>query len=72
MTMIFRLLRMYIYACIGSRCRVTEETLLHYRCWFTDLDINWHMTNTRYSSFMDLVGGRLFREKQNIVRFRIS
>ncbi len=54
MTMIFRVLWMYIYARIGPRCAMTEETTLHYRCWFTDLDINWHMTNTRYASFMDL------------------
>ena len=54
MTMIFRVLWMYIYSHIGPRCTVTEETRLHYRCWFTDLDINLHMTNTRYASFMDL------------------
>ena len=54
MTMIFRLLWIYIYARIGPRCSVTEETRLPFRCWFTDLDVNMHMTNTRYASFMDL------------------
>ena len=54
MNMIFRLLWTFIYARIGPRCSVTEETRLSFRCWFTDLDINMHMTNTRYASFMDL------------------
>lgn len=31
-----------------------EQTTLHFRVWPTDLDINWHLTNSRYLALMDL------------------
>lgn len=37
-----------------SQCVMTEESSLPFRVLPTDLDINMHLTNSRYFSFMDL------------------
>ena len=54
MNLIFRLIWMLISARFGSRRALMDEGRLAYRCWPTDLDMNIHMTNSRYHSFMDL------------------
>lgn len=54
MNLIFRLIWMLISARFGRRLRVMDENRLSYRCWLTDIDMNMHMTNSRYASFMDL------------------
>jgi acyl-CoA thioesterase FadM len=37
-----------------SKCDMTDETSLPFRVLPTDIDVNKHMTNSRYFSFMDL------------------
>ena len=54
MNLIFRLIWMLIAARFGRRLGVMDENRLSYRCWPTDIDMNMHMTNSRYASFMDL------------------
>ncbi len=54
MNLIFRLIWMLIAARFGAKRGVMEESSLTYRCWPWDLDMNMHMTNSRYYSFMDL------------------
>lgn len=45
---------MLITARLGARRGVLEEGVLVFHCWPSDLDMNMHMTNSRYASFMDL------------------
>ena len=54
MNLIFRLLWMLIAASFGARADITGESHLTFRCLPTYLDLNFHMTNSRYHSFMDL------------------
>jgi acyl-CoA thioesterase FadM len=46
---------MFITAAFGARRDPMAENRMTFRCWPTDLDINRHMTNSRYHSFTDLV-----------------
>lgn len=55
------LLRLFIiiFKCFhANRIHLLDESRLTFRCLPTDCDINLHMTNSRYLSFMDL--GRLY------------
>jgi acyl-CoA thioesterase FadM len=54
MNLVLRLIWMLIAARFGSRRDVMGVSHLTFRCMPTDLDINMHMTNSRYHSFMDL------------------
>lgn len=54
MNLLFRLFWMMVTANRRSRCAMTEETRLRFRVMPTDLDVNMHLTNSRYFSFMDL------------------
>lgn len=54
MNLIFRLIWMIITASLGSRRDIMGESHMTFRCLPTDLDMNLHMTNSRYHSFMDL------------------
>jgi acyl-CoA thioesterase FadM len=54
MNLIFRLFWMLLSARFGARSDITGESWLTFRCLPTDLDLNFHMTNSRYHSFMDL------------------
>ena len=54
MNLIFRLIWMLIAARLGSRRDIMGENHMTFRCLPTDLDMNLHMTNSRYHSFMDL------------------
>jgi len=54
MNLIFRLIWMWITATFGSPRDIMGESTLRFRCLPTDLDVNMHMTNSRYHSFMDL------------------
>jgi len=54
MNLIFRLLWMLISSRFGARRALLDEGRLTFRCLPTDLDMNIHMTNSRYASFMDL------------------
>ena len=55
MNLIFRFLWMMLRVHLGPRdtdLLTTGE--MTFRCWPHDLDINLHMTNSRYNSFMDI------------------
>ena len=54
MNLLFRLFWMLIASRFGARLGALDEGVLTFRCWPTDLDMNMHMTNSRYASFMDL------------------
>lgn len=54
MNLFFRLLWMALTVRLRSRCAVLDESRLSFRVLPTDLDVNMHLTNSRYFSFMDL------------------
>ena len=54
MNLIFRFLWMWITAHLGAKRDPMGESRLTFRCLPTDLDINVHMTNSRYHSFTDI------------------
>ena len=54
MNLILRLLRVVIHALFRSKLTITDESIVSFRVWFHDLDINRHMTNSRYLAVMDL------------------
>ncbi len=55
--LIFRLLLAMAVACFRPRLRHWQTSVIKCRALPTDLDLNFHMNNARYSAFMDL--GRL-------------
>ena len=55
--LIFRLLLAIIVASFRPRLKRWQPSVVRYRVMPTDLDLNLHMNNARYSAFMDL--GRL-------------
>ncbi|MES9970555.1 MAG: thioesterase family protein [Candidatus Thiodiazotropha sp.] len=54
MNLIIRFLRVFISSLLRSRIGLLDSSTLRFRVLPTDLDINLHMTNARYLSFMDL------------------
>ena len=54
MNLILRLLRVFIAAFFRSKLTFKDESVVSFRVWFHDLDINSHMTNSRYLAVMDL------------------
>jgi acyl-CoA thioesterase FadM len=52
--LLFRMLRVIVAALFRSRISLLDSSELRFRVLPTDLDINIHMTNARYLSFMDL------------------
>ena len=54
MNLIFRLVKVLIAACCRARIDLFDESRLNLRVWPTDLDVNLHLTNSRYLSMMDL------------------
>jgi acyl-CoA thioesterase FadM len=54
MNLIIRLLRVFTSSLLRSRIGLFDSSELSFRVLPTDLDINLHMTNARYLSFMDL------------------
>jgi|TARA_R110000803_G_C11960325_1_gene318634 acyl-CoA thioesterase FadM len=52
--LIFRLIRVLILSLVRSRLDPLDPSVLHFRAWPFDLDINVHMTNSRYFALMDL------------------
>ncbi len=54
MNLIFRLLWTLLTARFGAPHNGVGEIRVTFRCLPTDLDLNLHMTNSRYHSFMDL------------------
>ena len=54
MNLIFRLIRVVILSLLRPRLHPLDPSTLHFRAWPLDLDINVHMTNSRYFALMDL------------------
>ncbi len=54
MNLFFRMLRIFVAGLFRSRIGLLDSSELRFRVLPTDLDINVHMTNARYLSFMDL------------------
>ena len=54
MNLLFRMLRVFIAALFRSRIDLLDSSESRFWVLPTDLDINLHMTNARYLSFMDL------------------
>ena len=54
MNLIFRFMRVLVRALLRPRIGVLGTSEVSFRVWPTDLDLNWHMTNARYLSMMDL------------------
>jgi acyl-CoA thioesterase FadM len=57
----FRMLWMMFAAHWRRPIDFTDEHRLAFHCLPTDLDLNWHLTNSRFHSFMDLVRFDLIR-----------
>ncbi len=58
MNLYFRLLRLIVQSFFMRKTGPDAKTFLRFRVWPHDIDINGHLTNARYLSFMDL--GRTF------------
>ncbi len=54
MNLFARLFRVFFCAFFRSRLDFFDTSIVKFRVWFNDLDINQHMTNSRYLSVMDL------------------
>ena len=54
MNLWFRLIKIMLLGYFAARVKWDEPTQVSFRCWPTDLDINLHMTNSRYLALMDL------------------
>lgn len=57
MNLFFRLIRVLISAILRPGLQADEVSRLVFRVWPLDLDLNMHLTNSRYFALMDL--GRL-------------
>jgi len=54
MNLWFRLIRILLSGTFAPQVAWDRPTQVHFRVWPTDLDINLHMTNSRYLALMDL------------------
>lgn len=54
MNLYFRLIRILLSSLWRPPLRLLEESLVEFRVWPGDLDVNLHMTNGRYLALMDL------------------
>ena len=54
MNLWFRLIRIVLCGFFAKRVAWDAVTKVHFRVWPLDLDINLHMTNSRYLALMDL------------------
>ena len=54
MNLWFRLFRILLSGMLAKKVNWFEPTQVAFRVWPTDLDINLHLTNSRYMALMDL------------------
>ena len=54
MNLILRMIKVLVAALFGQRLGVLDSSILTFRVWPNDLDINLHMNNGRYLTIMDL------------------
>jgi acyl-CoA thioesterase FadM len=50
----FRAIKTLVLALFGRRLSLLDESVVRFRCWPNDLDLNVHMNNGRYLTLMDL------------------
>ena len=62
MNLWLRFLRVFIQSLFSKKMALLDESKLAFRVWPWDCDFNFHMTNSRYSSLMDL--GRIYYMSQ--------
>lgn len=56
MNLFLRLFIVYLTAFSRTRLHALDESVLTFRVWLNDLDINGHVNNGRYMTLMDLGG----------------
>ncbi len=54
MLLLLRFLRVVLFALIGRRRGVLDSSVLHFRVWPNDIDLNFHLNDGRYVSIMGL------------------
>lgn len=54
MSLILRFLKVLLAAVFGRRLDLLDGSVLAFRVWPNDLDVNFHMNNGRYLTVMDL------------------
>lgn len=54
MNLFIRLFRVIIHAFFRSRIAFHDVSVVKFRVWLNDIDLNFHLTNSRYFSVMDL------------------
>ncbi|QQP90319.1 thioesterase family protein [Skermanella sp. TT6] len=54
MNLVFRMVKVLLAALFGRRLDLMDESVLTFRVWPNDLDVNLHMNNGRYLTVMDL------------------
>ncbi|UEM21852.1 thioesterase family protein [Skermanella mucosa] len=54
MNLVFRMIKVLLAALFGRRRDLMDESVLTFRVWPNDLDVNLHMNNGRYLTIMDL------------------
>lgn len=54
MNLVLRLIRIVFHAFFRPKAGFFDKTTVDFRVWVNDLDLNMHMTNSRYLSVMDL------------------
>ena len=54
MLLLLRFLRVVIAGLLAPRRRVLDESVLHFRVWPNDIDLNLHLNDGRYVSLMGL------------------
>lgn len=54
MNLLFRLLRIILCASVRPKLDFFDDSIVRFRVYPHDLDLNLHMTNSRYLSLMDL------------------
>lgn len=54
MNLVFRLIAVVLRAAFGARRAPLDESVVAFRVWPHDLDLNGHMNNGRYLTLMDL------------------
>jgi len=88
MNLWIRMIRVILRAWMGRRLQAMDTSVVHFRVWPHDLDLNMHMNNGRYLTLMDLgrldlmmrngMGRVVFKEKwmpvaaSAMIRFRRS
>ena len=62
MNLYFRLILVFIKSLFAGKRNPLEASVVHFRVWPLDCDVNLHLTNSRYFAFADLgkaFGGHL-------------